>query len=243
MKWLKEAWGQTWGMWVVMLIGLVIGMDAHGYELPENVRKWNVSSINVYVKDGCPFPTDGLWGRAAHKWDVVDVVDKGKNGYVGYDYKSTLYCAEEDAALTLLPPGVEMVEDFVTDGSGYFVIASAKSYFIGGAMIEVDIRLHPVWVGNRNVEAVLLHEWGHGLGIIHSNNRNSLMYRVVPNKTSLHVDDYLAVCELYERCRSMDNYGNLSVKNIEFDKKCYDVIIPWGWDWKNESALEMTECK
>jgi len=224
---------------IVMLIGMAI--DAYGYEIAD--RKWKGSSFPVYVMDGCPFPTDGLWIRAAHKWDVVGVVEKGKNDSVGYDSRSTLYCSETDPVeISALPPGIQVSVDYLTDKS-FTIIASARSYFIDGAMVDVDIRLHPFYVGAWNVEEVMLHEFAHGLGINHSEIPEAIMHYIIPNRPTLHVDDYLAACELYGRCRSMDTMGNISVKNIEYDDECLDVIIPWGWDWKTERNLTITECR
>jgi len=224
---------------IVMLIGLVIGVfqKSYGYELPEKFRKWNLGTVNVYYKtDGCNIRTLGLIHRASRKWDVIETDDRGTTTLpIGYDQRVTLYCAETDPVeLVRLPPGVSMQTDYLTDSQNGLVLASARSYWLGSSIVDCDIRLHPYFVTNSNVESVVAHEWGHCLGIDHSNNWDATMFYAPPIRSTLHADDLLAACELYQVCKLMDAEGNLAIRPIEYNNEWWYGYLPKGGVWPDD---------
>ena len=222
---------------IVMLIGFGIFQKVYGYELPDQFRKWNISTVNVYYKtDGCNILTLGLIHRASRKWGVLQTDDRGTTTLpIGYDQRVTLYCAEVDPMeIVRLPPGVSMQTDYLTDSQNNFVVASARSYWLGSSIVDCDIRLHPIFVNNSNVESVVAHEWGHCLGIDHSNNWDATMYYAAPSRATLHADDLLAACELYKVCKLMDSEGNLAIQPIEHNNECWYGYLPNKGIWPDD---------
>ena len=233
-----NPWGAVWGLLIVL--ALAFAYEVYGYELPDRFRKWNVDSIEVYYNDeGCTVRIDGLWRRAAHKWGVIDVIDGGGSS-VEYDHKPTLWCGYKDQALLNVPSNVEIRIDYVRSSQDNLVLGTAHSYWISGSMVDCDIRLHPYFVNEENVEETMLHEFGHCLGIAHSDNRDAIMHYSLRDGAYLHADDLLAACDLYGVCPMWDTHINLAIPKTYIGDTCYYGYLVAGGIWPND--IEAVEC-
>ena len=237
----QRARSRKHGVIAILILSFIAAFvfDSDGYELPDRFRKWNVEAIEVYYNtDGCPFDTTGLWTRAAYKWGVLDVVEMGHNS-IGYDNRPTLYCAE-NAALQNVPSDVEVRIDYVRSSQDNLILATAHSYWISEAMVDCDIRLHPAFVYEENIEEAMLHEFGHCLGIAHSQDREAIMYYAIRKGAYLHADDHLAICEIYGVCRLIDSNLNLAIPPQEYGEACYYGYLIAGGIWPDDVVA--TEC-
>ena len=225
----------------ILTLGFLFWSVAFAYELPDRFRKFTSPSIDVYYQSSsCSISTSGLWKRASEKWGVVETVNRGELNNVSYDGRPTIYCATVDPnAIVSLPPGVELTISYLMSEDNNLVMASAHQYWKSGAMVDCDIRLHPVFVNDDNVDTSVLHEAGHCLGIAHSDNPDATMYFAAPDDT-LHADDLLAICELYNTCVQWDEDFNMLIEPFEYQGTCFYGYMPAGKEWPIES--EITEC-
>ena len=223
-------------VFIVVCVLIFMAEKAMAYELSESGRKWMQDSVEVYTQPGCAIKTNGLLYRASRKYNVLDVTDGGINNFVGYDGMVTLYCAESDPTeLVWLPEGVNMKTYDVHDETGKLVLGSARSYWNNeGRMLDCDIRLHPIWVSDRNVEGVAAHEFGHCVGLDHSSDPLATMFSAVPDRDTLHADDHLAICELYGECRMWDDQLNLIIPPTETEQGCFYGYLPSGKVWPDD---------
>lgn len=124
------------------------------------------------------------------------------------------------------------------------VLGSAHTYWIGDSMVDADIRLHPSRVDEVNVEEVMIHEFGHGIGISHSSYALSMMHWIIlKSQPTLHADDLLAACELYGKCSPMmDDEGTLGISKIEHEDKCFYGYLPSRGVWPDDVQVSESEC-
>ena len=215
--------------------------QAYGYEETETGRHWQGTGITTYYNDSdCPnFSLKGVGEAVLNRWQVLPVTDLGVWSQTpGYDQRPTMFCAEDfPAELRKLPDNVEVVTTNLRlqQGDSYLVFAAAREYFIDDKTLDCDIRFHPIFVTEGILTEIALHEWGHCLGIPHSDTRDAIMWPSLRFQPTIGADDRMATCNLYGKCYHLLGEDlSWGVPYIRYEGKCYQGHLRENDEWPLE---------
>lgn len=200
----RKAW--VIGMILATLIWGLMNHQAEAYEY--DGEKWDLNDEFDYFMDpGCPDFLKLFFRPTVEKMSPIEIDRRGEiTGYWGRDGMNRVFCGDE-------PPGEPLQLSWATPGLWY------KSEDIEGSVGEAILGRAGWWYNNQkriiecdmwfnsdrltlfNVLLLIKHEYGHCLGLQHSESITSVMYRTALVR-DLSADDWAGIYSLYNICET-----------------------------------------
>lgn len=220
-NWLKEAWKTSWGLWLVMFIGFVIGFvtgsakDSNGYEF--NGEHWT-KDYHYSIGSGCDSFQIFAVELGLKYFAPVPVYREANTGLTGLteDGINTIYCSDTVPSTALTLTDMNVGEAVVANEAGA-VIGKARWLWPQGSL---EISECDIWLSTEadliTVLSVAPHESGHCWGLLHSKDLRSIMApRAATSRPTL--DDLAGLAHLYGNCGAVqiDHKGNVFLPAID----------------------------
>ncbi|ADI74647.1 peptidase M10A and M12B matrixin and adamalysin [Methanohalobium evestigatum Z-7303] len=165
---------------VLILVAFILPTSAGGENSPGiSDNPWDHSPITVYINDeNVPEHYSPTYYKQIEK--AVEYWDEGGNGHLNFDPDFKFVESSEGADINV--KWVENLEEVEKAPDG--VAGYCRPYVIDGKYVRADIVLEVgnyqgySWqqYGDANMYAIAKHEFGHALGLGHSDDRNDIMY-------------------------------------------------------------------
>ncbi len=223
---------------VIVILSALLAIEARAFET--NGRHWDTMPIPYYINPtNCPVldsgqTIDDVLQAATRNWSQVSCADV-RFSFLGHtdatwdkDGKNTVFCVDSDWNYTQGAAGATLWLPSEPDEPNEVDLALNVSDFtwrMGGADATTTKVLDPV--------AVVTHEFGHWLGLGHSDDPYATMYYAyLPNGmgATLSADDEAGICSLYPSASTMctseedceDGYSCISIEGIAVCQEPHD---------------------
>ena len=202
-EWMKEAWKDSWGLWLVLLIALLIGIwqQAQGQEFDSNTQTCDNCLSESYVWEGqvdvflnddnSPFPRDEVAAEIQWVLDYFNLYIEWNASYSGTSSMVPVWMPDSTRGNTI-------IVTFGEDTMGFDAFATVWA-LEDGRLENGEVTIRPS-VPRECLRGYLLHEFMHLLDVPHTSYPHSIM--TVP----YHDCAYQATLRLYDIERLQEKY-------------------------------------
>lgn len=228
--------------WVLALCALVFAGSVQsqvmdGIEAPD--KKWH-HDFTYYVNEDCgKDSTYEIIHQVAGElgqWSV-NAVYRGRSTSFAHDGRNSIGCANESPFLAgLMTAQFDLdYEDYDIQGQredgSSFVYGTARTWYVisTGKIVEFDIWINTLWsLLDRLAIKTVRHEFGHALGVSHSEFEESLMWAYA-EVSYWDVETIAKLSLSYGKCQPMfDEAFNLWMPSALYGGKYFYGIMPHG---------------
>lgn len=191
---------------------------------------------DTFWPDGFQYYTHGCNSEVDQV--IKDVAQEAASYSVPIDYAGVHEGFERDNYNTVgCAPSSPFNPALISGGVVYtdhrFVFGITRAWHVEqtGEIVEFDIWLNETWMYGDFALMTVRHEFGHALGLTHSEYGESLM-AASNGPTEWDIETIAKLGLLYQRCKPhVDNDLNLWIPNLNVDDQDVYAVMPSGLEW------------
>jgi hypothetical protein len=200
-------------------------------------RKWNTPQVGFYMQPDCSveiqeFVDEALQTLSELTNKTFEIAGSQPEGSYEQDGKNTFGCAPTSpytgSSLMYLPEGLEYIDEDLMSEDEHFVLGTTRSWYFtsSGFLAETDIWVSSIWA-NIWGRQVVNHEFGHAVGLQHSEYGETLM---APSGGAEYytVEEFAKLGIMYDNCDTrMDEGNNMYIADLHArGGNYYAFLIP-----------------